>query len=428
MLAMQLPVVLLPFWAVVRRRDLRELAPLLGIGLVSVIMAFDAFIPVSRLVRAACPPLGYSRFPAGDYRLLLYLAVLLPCLAGVRRVLAETPSPRPALAVRIAAASLLLVGLALALLLGGLVPAADISRFLWLLGWQAAGLAVLVVLALAARRPKYFSLFASGVPVLCALMLWPVPMELRRYWRTRDAEWRNYGMHGVALQEDGRLCVAALFEQPVDRPRPPRMKVPEVFHASWRGYINGSYMMSDCGGLVSRSRRAVENNPDLERLMLQPSTLLALEGGDGQPAGEVALPPPGADRPGPLRQWRVVEYARNHVRYQVTLARPALVVENELYFPGWTGRLEGGGELQPVRVAGALRGWALPAGTHDLRLDYRTPGLALGTKIAAAALAAYAAVALCGWRGAVRARSAGPAEHCGLPPGSVARTCHARAA
>ncbi len=83
------------------------------------------------------------------------------------------------------------------------------------------------------------------------------------------------------------------------------------------------------------------------------------------------------------------------------------------YFPGWTGRLAArGAEIQPVRVAGALRGWPLPAGVHDLRLEYRTPGLALGGAIAATALAAYAVVLLAGWPW----RSASASTSTGQPP------------
>lgn len=121
MTAMQLPVVLLPFAALVRRRDLFDLAPALALGLIATVMALDTFAPLAALVRQALPVLGYSRFPAGDYRFFLYLAVLLACLAGLRRAMLQWPWP-PAVLARVAAGSLVLLGLALALRLCGACP------------------------------------------------------------------------------------------------------------------------------------------------------------------------------------------------------------------------------------------------------------------------------------------------------------------
>ena len=72
-----------------------------------------------------------------------------------------------------------------------------------------------------------------------------------------------------------------------------------------------------------------------------------------------------------------MQYSRNYVVYQVNLAERSLVVENEIFAPGWSGICETHAEnFSPHRVDGGLRGWVLDAGEHRLRVTYRTPWLA----------------------------------------------------
>jgi len=78
--------------------------------------------------------------------------------------------------------------------------------------------------------------------------------------------------------------------------------------------------------------------------------------------------------------------------YEVRLAKPALLVENEVFFPGWTGSLSTGERLRELRVDGALRGWRLPAGSYSLTTTFAMPELAPLAAVSGAGAALYAAL------------------------------------
>jgi hypothetical protein len=84
--------------------------------------------------------------------------------------------------------------------------------------------------------------------------------------------------------------------------------------------------------------------------------------------------------------------------------RPALLVLNERYAPGWEALLDG----RPTRLYRAdylLQGVVVPAGTHTAEFRYRAPGLRLGWAITLLSVLAVLAVAVTGaWRAARRRR------------------------
>lgn len=97
--------------------------------------------------------------------------------------------------------------------------------------------------------------------------------------------------------------------------------------------------------------------------------------------GLVRLDIDGADRS--LISFVTLNYARNTVTYRVNLREPALVVENEIGAPGWTGVARD----RPVElreVNGALRGWALQSGSYELTVQYETPLLSASRLLAVA--------------------------------------------
>jgi hypothetical protein len=79
--------------------------------------------------------------------------------------------------------------------------------------------------------------------------------------------------------------------------------------------------------------------------------------------------------------------------YEVQADGPALLVTRERYARGWTARVDG--TAAPVlRANGLHRAVAVPAGTHEVRWQYRPPGLALGLALMAAGAAGLAGVLL----------------------------------
>lgn len=84
-----------------------------------------------------------------------------------------------------------------------------------------------------------------------------------------------------------------------------------------------------------------------------------------------------------------VRLGANEITGRISLDQPAVTVFSIPYTDGWTLTVDGG-ETPLQASAGAFLAAAVPAGDHELRLTYRTPGLRLGACVSAAALVALA--------------------------------------
>ena len=93
----------------------------------------------------------------------------------------------------------------------------------------------------------------------------------------------------------------------------------------------------------------------------------------------------------------LTHYAPNELHYKTQSGKGGLLVLSEIYYPGWTATIDG----QPVelgRVNYVLRALKVPAGAHEIRLEFRPTSVATTDAIGYAALfALLALLALSGW-------------------------------
>ncbi|MBI4577643.1 MAG: hypothetical protein HY722_15380 [Planctomycetes bacterium] len=102
-------------------------------------------------------------------------------------------------------------------------------------------------------------------------------------------------------------------------------------------------------------------------------------------AGRAGVPP------GPVQgEARILEEWPGHVAMECKLDAPGLVVLADLWYPGWSARLEGR-SVPVLRVNHALMGAVAPQGTSRLVMDYEPPRLRWGVAASLAGLAALAA-------------------------------------
>ena len=93
---------------------------------------------------------------------------------------------------------------------------------------------------------------------------------------------------------------------------------------------------------------------------------------------------------------RCVRYGTDEIRYEVDLARPTRVVENEVYWKGWTATV-GAGRIEAKSVDG-LRGWDLPAGRYQMVARFTPPHQWTAGLLFVAGLAAWAVLCIFQWR------------------------------
>jgi hypothetical protein len=165
--------------------------------------------------------------------------------------------------------------------------------------------------------------------------------------------------------------------------RPARLPGRDNLDGYWAGaFASGDY---SCGDQL-KATQAIRADPGLGEFFMRP--------GHGLLVAEVKLPwstPEGA----PIAP--SVFFSPTRSRYHVQTGQPAILVENEPSYPGWTAaRLVDGAPapLEPVPSVWPARAWRVPAGEYTVEMSYRTPGGRAGAALSALALLVWAALAL----------------------------------
>jgi len=403
MYGMQLPMVMLLFLPLARVRA-GLLAPIAGAAAVSAVMSFSGLSAVSGWISRVAPVFRLSRFPAGDYRIFLYLAVLTCALAGLDRAAAKRPAARRNTVYMFDALGALL--LLCALLFRTRLPAGAEHTLLWFVALEGLGCALAAgAYLLFAAKEWPGRLWVHLITAGCILMMVPTLTQMKPFWSDPQIEPYLYSPASLPLEgPDHRLSVYGIFSRHEAR-RPARIPqptpLPGVPALLFRGYVDGSYMTWDQGGGgKSVGLVTVVRNPSLMAVMLQPGELLEVDCAPQLCAGAAV---DGVDLAGRPVVGRPLQYSRNYAVYDVDLAARSLIVENEMDAPGWSGYCETHGErLLPERVDRSLRGWVLGPGHHRLRVSYRTPLLAPGAMVSAFFLACWLASVVL-WRATCQA-------------------------
>jgi hypothetical protein len=114
----------------------------------------------------------------------------------------------------------------------------------------------------------------------------------------------------------------------------------------------------------------------------------------------VALPPGSklsnyaefSSRVAPVK-FTIYEYTPNWLRYRVNLAGEALLVFNEIYFPGWNVKVDGQPEqIQPV--LNGLRALTVKGGNHEIEFTFRPPSYFVALGVSLASFLAFLVLAL----------------------------------
>lgn len=389
-----LPILLAALWAPVRRRSGW---PGLGLLVISTLMVAGPSSPLFRLLRMAFPPLGYSRLPAVDYRAFMALGLVILGAAGFARLRAAKIQWRH--------------GMAAGLLAAAAVVVARRSGDCWAAVLLALSfVAVSALFWLRARRPAA-ALLGTGALLLLVLadsgrvLLSMEHPRLRGQdlWRLPDIE----GAHRRGYPEvfDGRPAGVLPAELHALRPgaRPARRdSEPGRYRAA--GYLTGALFTDEHAGNALQALRRVEGDPSSAAFMRGPWAAILL------PAGTSTDALFGATR-GAHGSVRQISWGNDRNDYQVSLEEPALLVENELYFPGWTATLSSlDAPVVAERVRDAFRGWRLPAGEYRMTTRFRLPCMRELLCVSALSAAAWAAAWLLATRRGRSPRAAAPGQ------------------
>lgn len=376
MYGMQLPVVLLAFIPLARVRKHLFFVPLFTVAALAFVLCLKGLHPVALVLWRVLPFLRLSRFPVGDYRLYIYIAVLTLGLAGLHECLTRTAST----ASRVVAMLSGLLGLCAAWIFAfGVVPP-SISRE-HLATWEFRELLccafVIAMYEVFARRNWLSHGWALLTSAMFIVMMVPVTTHMRVYWNDPNV---------LRIFSDGQF--RSIFSKHLTA-RPARQET-MASDWSWRGYLNGTFIATDKVGTLTKTQLNVERDAQLRAFVMKPGELEEVSCSAALCNGTVA---DGVDVSAPRPTGTSISYARNTVTYDADVPEPSLLVENEIYAPGWSAHCETHGEnLTPVRVDNAVRGWVVPAGKHRLVMRFRTPLLGIGLMISMLSFMTWLAV------------------------------------
>jgi hypothetical protein len=335
------------------------------------------------LAAALLPPLGFSRFPMADYKGAVALAAVI---LGVEtlQLLASGVRPQPRWRYAWLAILLAYVGVsATALALNSWVP--DMLDLL--LGTLIATVSLLAV----AQHQRTVSPWLLAGLAAVAMADWARVHWDAGYFQSEDA--KTWVENRVGPLESARQALAArLAAPPACRPARIDVAATDVEHVPWKGYYTGDYLSQDYSAAENlKQLQRIRSNPSLYRFGLRAWTASLLpDTGYVTPAEMPALPP---------ATMQCLHYGTTRVEYQVYLSRPAKVVENEAYWPGWTADIGGGKRIVATGTHG-FRTWSLPAGRYRMISTFRQPWRLQGLLVSAlgglCCVAFLAFVFLCG--------------------------------
>lgn len=399
------PVFVLLFF--MRWGFLRSEWPLVFMTTLSVLLAMGHTSPVYSWWVDQIPMLGYSRLLSSDYRGLFCFGLILLagklwdeyqqgelsgiwaqrfiCCAGVLvfylvlGILGEVLSSRPELIPEIVSEDYpwtLWPLYQLLLFHSRSITIFDASH------WGIALLQVLVFfMAIRWLRDKSVWLLLVVISLEFFSGFWHWHAE-RGYWQLRE----NPALFYAGVENPAQPPMLSVFT-PLLTHRPACY---EPGGEAWRPYLLGEFMCNVKDALIVKPRVVVDRSLPLYRYMIQEGRPLSVD----QPTLSRCEPEwldTAKPEPEKIQQ---IHFGLQDIQYQVNAADNFCFVENELFFPGWSGHIAGqSGEIQAQSYCGALRSWCLPAGEYVFETRYETPGLRVGLFSSALALLIY--VVLC---------------------------------
>jgi len=199
-------------------------------------------------------------------------------------------------------------------------------------------------------------------------------------WDHKGSFDKRYVEAGVPLEKDGKLITYSIIENTPEL-RPERIITEKLNQLSWAGVLTGNYMMQDQNyHLTLRSRSNVEANAIYMDYMFMKWTPILIDVPSDIEHNIIFQEDEIFTQLDNYQNTSVVQthYGINDITYKVSLNEPKLMIENEIYFPGWSATLintEKEIEISSININDAFRGWILPAGDYEMKASFQFPDL-----------------------------------------------------
>lgn len=368
---------------------LRRQAPLVAAGVLALVLGMGPKIGVLGRAMASVRPLFPSRFPSSDYKAIVAVALIVIAADAWRAL--PSLSRRRACITAGAAGCVLIAGVFLVPKRHG-GPTDD----LWLV---IAVTALTALLAVIGRRAR---IVASVLVVLIAV---DGSREVNDYHLAGTVSPWQVPASALGPYFARNALVRSLSERLQQTPtrRPARAPSAPTAEADASGWLADSYHETDYDATVERVLWRAEHNATWSAMLLAPwqaYTFSCAAGGCQERT--VHLPAPSTWHPS--NTVNTLRYGTESITYSVDVAKPTLMVENELAIDGW---LADTPRVHPVHVDAPFRAWRLGPGKYSFTASYHEPGRAFQWSAALIALVAWlVSTGLLGQRASLSSRGA----------------------
>jgi hypothetical protein len=334
-------------------------------------------------------PMQYSRFPASDYR--IFVAIMLIYFTSLAlKAMVEGNITRKMLIPRIT--------LVLFWFSQGIYVSYPSLRSIPVYLASAICLATLLSLTLfILLREKYSHTFIFLM--LATLLL--TSMDARRvlpYFRLSlpndsMSTWQLPAIssldqtQGWTQKNNNHLLTYEILPNMPER-RPARIEIKTTDQFPFQSFITGTYTLNIYTfPNMLKSAEMISSKPSYEKFMLSKWTPLFFEDQQSGPDKDNNITIPFGSIRDVFREAsdanldvvRQIHYGINEIDYILSITRPILMVENEIYFPGWSATLKADDgstrQIQAISVNKIFRAWQLPAGNYRMTAHFELPNL-----------------------------------------------------
>ena len=359
------------------------------IFLIGILMAFGNQTPFWSSVNSIIPILDFSRFPVSDYRIFVIIPLLIFSISGLKSIIEKRITLNSFISRIAFTFSWFALGI---LLLHNYIFEAnriDFDDMIYQINFSIVILiitiSILVIFFLKNNKllkQRDYQISIILVTILISIIVvdgFRVISDMYT-WDHKGSFDKRYVKADVPLEKDGKLIVYSIIEN-TPEVRPERITKKELNELSWAGSLTGNYMMKDQNRhFILSSRSNVEANDIYKDYMFMKWTPILLDVPSYIENNIIFLEDEIFTQLDNYQNTSVVQthYGINDIIYKVSLNEPKLMIENEIYFPGWSATLintEKEIEISSININDAFRGWILPAGDYQMKASFQFPDL-----------------------------------------------------
>ncbi|MBF2066596.1 MAG: hypothetical protein IGS39_19570 [Calothrix sp. C42_A2020_038] len=345
------------------------------------------------------PPLGLSRFPSSDYRVFIAITIIILSISSLKTILEQIEQKgniRNYWKYTSFACLCIILGIQFGIYTKRVLPPIDSPIQQETIAQLQAPIACIITLGMITvlyrtqSSRAWFGQKQRQILIFIIILMIVgdgarVISDMLPMWFIQNSEAKYAG--AMSLVNNGKLVTYSIFEN-LPTSRPPRKITDHYLNFSWQGYLNGTFMMQDYGGTVLKRRQTIEENQIYNEYMSKAWQPILLE---------KIVSPQKADsinikddilinilktKTEINKNNNIVQtkYGINNIEYKIKLNREMIMLENEIYFPGWSSILikagettDRGIEIKATPINGVFRGWILPSGTYTMKANYTMP-------------------------------------------------------